>query len=302
MENKPTTDGNAPVTTNEDMSLGGGLRLNEGKTRYDLLEPWAIEQLAKVFTKGAEKYKAHNWLRGMAWSKMRASLGRHLAAWDKGEDFDFDPNCEMCKTGTCKNHTGLYHMAQVAWNAMCLISYYKYFPQGDDRIHHILPKPKITLDLDEVVVNWVEEWCELYKIEVPSSWYFQWDIVELFKKMNESGELPKFYMGLSPKFDPKELKFEPIAYISHRPVAKQISEDWLVKHGFPLKPVHHVENRADKVKIAKDLGADIHVDDSYETFLAMNAAGICCYLMDAKHNQKYDVGYRRIKSLSELPV
>jgi len=33
-----------------------GLRHNSGKLRYDLLEPFAQEQLAKVFTSGANKY------------------------------------------------------------------------------------------------------------------------------------------------------------------------------------------------------------------------------------------------------
>lgn len=37
-----------------------GLRYNEGKVRHDLLEPYAINELAKVFTKGSEKYLPHN--------------------------------------------------------------------------------------------------------------------------------------------------------------------------------------------------------------------------------------------------
>lgn len=42
-----------------------GLRYNSGKTRYDLIEPFALEQLANVFTKGSEKYADHNWLKGL---------------------------------------------------------------------------------------------------------------------------------------------------------------------------------------------------------------------------------------------
>jgi hypothetical protein len=34
-----------------------GLRFNQGKLRYDLVNPWAHEQLVKVFTRGAEKYR-----------------------------------------------------------------------------------------------------------------------------------------------------------------------------------------------------------------------------------------------------
>ena len=42
-----------------------GLRFNDGKSRYDLITPFALEQLAKVLTKGAEKYAERNWELGM---------------------------------------------------------------------------------------------------------------------------------------------------------------------------------------------------------------------------------------------
>lgn len=38
-----------------------GLRYNNGKLRYDLLEPFALQELVRVFTKGAEKYEDNNW-------------------------------------------------------------------------------------------------------------------------------------------------------------------------------------------------------------------------------------------------
>jgi hypothetical protein len=285
--------------------LGEGSRLNEGKIRFELLEPFAQLQKAQIFTKGAMKYAPNNWLQGMAWSKCYASALRHIAAWARGEDYDIDPNCEKCKEGTkdkwvCTNHTGELHSALAAWNMDAITSYYKHFPQGDDRLHMILPKPRIGLDVDEVVCNWVDHWCELYKIPIPSSWNFQWDIKGLFDKMRQEGTLDEFYAGLTPCLNPNDLPFEPVAYISHRPVAEIITKNWLEKHGFPLKPVYHVKERADKVKLAKELKIDIFVDDSYETYKAMNEAGICCYLKDALHNRRYDVGYRRIKSLKDL--
>lgn len=290
------------------MEIGKGSRKNEGKIRYSLLEPFAQEQKARIFTKGAKKYPSppHNWLLGMNWSKCYDSAMRHAAAWSKGEDYDIDPNCKDCqesqKSGewTCINHTGELHSALAAWNWDALTSYYKYFPQGDDRLHMVLPHPKIALDIDEVVCHWVEEWCELHKIDIPSSWYFQWDIQGLFKKMKETGDLDKFYAGLKPKLNPDDMPFEPVAYISHRPIAAEITKEWLEKHGFPLKPVYHVEKREDKVKLAKDLGINIFVDDSYDTYKAMCEEGICCYLMDAKHNKRYNVGYRRIYSLKDI--
>ena len=56
------------------------------------------------------------------------------------------------------------------------------------------------------------------------------------------------------------------------------------------------------VAAAKDAKIDIYVDDRFTNFVELNKAGICCYLFDAPHNQRYSVGYKRIKNLSELPV
>lgn len=103
-----------------------GLRYNEGKPRFDLIEPAALEMLAKVFSKGAEKYGAHNWLKGMDWSKMDASLQRHLSAWRSGEDKDAE--------------TGLPHMVHIAWNAMALLSYEIHNIGKDDRVCRFMNK------------------------------------------------------------------------------------------------------------------------------------------------------------------
>lgn len=97
------------------------LRYNEGKLRYDLLEPFAIQELVKVFTKGANKYADWNWLAGgMDYSKMLASLKRHIAAFEMGEDFDPETSC--------------HHMAHAAWNSLGIVTYSHYFPENDDRI------------------------------------------------------------------------------------------------------------------------------------------------------------------------
>lgn len=105
------------------------LRFNDGKLRYDLLEPFAIQELVRVFSQGAKKYEDNNWLTGgMDYSKMIASLKRHIAAFEMGEDFDPE--------------TGCHHMAQAAWNALGIVSFSKYFPENDDRIIHTLNKLK----------------------------------------------------------------------------------------------------------------------------------------------------------------
>lgn len=277
-----------------------GLRFNTGKVRLDLLEPYAIEQLGQVFTKGALKYTDHNWKKGMAWSKMLASMKRHILAFESGQDFDYDKNCEECKAGTCKNHTGLHHMAHAAWNALGLVSYQKIYPQGDDRQHSYLGHPKIGLDIDEVLCDWVGGWVEHWKIDRPKSWFFDRNISDKFKEMKDQGILDDFYSKLKPIIKPEEIPFEPHCYVTSRPVDSRVTEKWLDIHGFPSRPVITVGLGQSKVDVIKAAGVDIFVDDRFDNFVELNKAGICTFLYDSDHNQRYDVGYKRIKSLAEL--
>lgn len=263
-----------------------GLRFNEGKLRYDLVHPWAHEQMVSVLTKGSIKYAERNWEKGMAWSKIISSLKRHLAAIEMGEDYD--------------KETGEYHAAHLACNAHFLTAYYKLYPQGDDRPHKYLNHFKIGLDIDEVICDWLGGWCEKYKMDRPTAWNFHRDIVAEFDKLEKEGVLEEFMLSLKPLIKPEDIPFEPHCYITSRRVANNITEKWLDINGFPTKPVYSVPANSSKVEIAKNAGIDIFVDDKYENFVELNNAGICCYLMDAKHNQRYDVGYKRIKSLKEL--
>lgn len=268
------------------MKTEQGLRHNDGKIRYDLLEPFAMQELARVFTKGAQKYAPFNWLKGMDWSKCLASLKRHIAAFEQGEDFDEETEC--------------YHMAHAAWNALALVSYYKYAPHYDDRLHTWIPQPKIALDIDEVIAGFTPAWCHKWSLPTPTAWYFD-DISGKFATMKEADTLNDFYLNhIHPLCDPKDIPFEPHCYITSRPVSSEITEEWLQKHGFPKRPVYTVGSNCSKVEAFKKSGADILVDDKYETYDEFSRAGLCCYLFDAPHNHRYDVGYRRIKSLSEL--
>ena len=59
------------------MDVGQTYRKDAGKLRYDLLEPYAIQELVRVFTAGSLKYADNNWLKGgMKYSRMLASLQR----------------------------------------------------------------------------------------------------------------------------------------------------------------------------------------------------------------------------------
>jgi len=76
--------------------------LAAGRGRFDLLSPFALEQLAIQAEKGAEKYSTRNWENGFPLSSLLNSLLRHansLAAGRTDED----------------------HAVAVMWNAMAYI-------------------------------------------------------------------------------------------------------------------------------------------------------------------------------------
>lgn len=65
-----------------------GVKHDSEKPRMDLLDPWALEGLAAVLTFGANKYDSWNWAKGIHYSRLVASLERHLGAIKKGEYID----------------------------------------------------------------------------------------------------------------------------------------------------------------------------------------------------------------------
>lgn len=263
-----------------------GLRFNEGKSRHDLIPSFAQAEYAKILTKGSEKYAPRNWENGMKWSKVIASLKRHLHAMESGEDFDPESGC--------------LHSAHVMCNAAFLTEYYKIHPEGDDRPHSYLNQKKIYLDIDEVLCKWSSAWCQKWSIPTQTSWYFDRQIVQRFEEMKSNNELDEFYLNLEVLTKPEEIPFEPAGYVTARPVSAEITEAWLDTNGFPHRPVHNVGLRNSKADVLKELDCDIFVDDRFDNFVELNKAGICTFLFDAPHNQRYDVGYKRIKSLKEL--
>lgn len=89
------------------------------KPRMDLLDPLALEGLAKVLTFGAQKYAAHNWRKGIANSRLTAAMLRHLFAIMRGEDIDPE--------------SGLPHIDHLGCCWMFLSNNMKVRPEMDDR-------------------------------------------------------------------------------------------------------------------------------------------------------------------------
>lgn len=64
----------------------GAVRDTEaGKPRYDLISPFALRRLAEHMRKGAEKYEARNWEKGIPTERLYSSALRHLMQWAQGD-------------------------------------------------------------------------------------------------------------------------------------------------------------------------------------------------------------------------
>ena len=242
--------------------------------------------MVRVLTAGSIKYAARNWERGMPWSSVIASLKRHLAAIEAGEDYDPE--------------TGELHAAHLACNVHFLTAYYKIFPQGDDRPHKYLEMPKVGLDIDEVIADWLGAWTKRFNLDVPDSWYFDRNIVDRFEALKKTGELDEMYLNLKPLVSPKDIPFEPACYVTSRPVSTDITTKWLDINGFPTKPVITVGVGGSKLDALKSHGVEMYIDDRFENFVELNKGGICTFLITRPHNIRYDVGYKRIKDFKDF--
>jgi hypothetical protein len=99
--------------------MSTGVKHDQDKPRMDLLDRYALEQVALVMGYGAKKYSAHNWRGGIAWSRVIAAALRHLTAFNDGEDTDPE--------------TGISHLAHASCCLMFLLNYTKEHTELDDR-------------------------------------------------------------------------------------------------------------------------------------------------------------------------
>jgi hypothetical protein len=85
-----------------------GLKYDDNKLRWDLLDMNSIEEIVKVLTYGSIKYGDCNWKyldNGI--ERYYAALMRHLVAWRKNEDKDPE--------------SGLLHLSHAACNLVFII-------------------------------------------------------------------------------------------------------------------------------------------------------------------------------------
>lgn len=114
-----------PIEIAEDI-IKEAKKFDTDKTRYELLPPEALEEIAKVLTYGAKKYDDRNWEKGIKYGRLFGACMRHLWAWWAGQDKDPE--------------SSISHLAHAACCIMFLI-------------HHQYWKIELASDLDNRPFN-----------------------------------------------------------------------------------------------------------------------------------------------------
>lgn len=79
-----------------------GLKYDDGKLRYDLLDPILAEGVARVLTFGVQKYADNTWQTVKPFKdRYYAALMRHIVAWRKGEYLDSESNIPHLAHAAC---------------------------------------------------------------------------------------------------------------------------------------------------------------------------------------------------------
>ena len=87
-------------------SSGLGERFDDGKTRYSLIPPEALEGLAEIYSKGAERHADYNWL-GLSEERILDAMERHIMEYKKGNKWNM-------------KDWGHHTLLHVAWGALNL--------------------------------------------------------------------------------------------------------------------------------------------------------------------------------------
>jgi hypothetical protein len=96
-----------------------GKKFDGGKPELSLLPAKAVFEIGKVLTYGRTKYGAHNWRKGILFSRNVAAALRHTFRWLGGQDYDEESKC--------------HHLAHACVDLLFVLEYIESRRDLDDR-------------------------------------------------------------------------------------------------------------------------------------------------------------------------
>lgn len=98
---------------------------DSGKTRYELIDPVFLAELAGGLTYGAKTYAPNNWRKPIDdISRLYGALMRHVEALRQGEFFDKDSHLPHTAHATCELMFIRYHLGKKDMNGLKLPEFY----------------------------------------------------------------------------------------------------------------------------------------------------------------------------------
>lgn len=113
-----TPPGEEAIVTDPETGGSKGQKLE----RYDLIPVAPLEELAKVYGAGSQKYEDRNWERGYPWSSSFAAARRHMDAFWDGESLDVQQQ--------------RHHLAAATFHLFALMEFELRGLGTDDRAHY----------------------------------------------------------------------------------------------------------------------------------------------------------------------
>lgn len=96
-----------------------GKKFDTDKVDVGLLSSIAVIEIARVMTFGKRKYDAHNWRKGIQYSRLLSAALRHIFAYLGGESIDLE--------------SGISHLAHACCCLMMILEFEVTKPELDDR-------------------------------------------------------------------------------------------------------------------------------------------------------------------------
>jgi len=156
---------------------------------------------------------------------------------------------------------------------------------------------RIGLDIDGVLANFDTHLLNYldYKDKTPPKIYDDPRIMEGLPKVEKN---IMFWLTMPPLIEGKKLDFNPVIYVTKRPIYTHITKQWLNRHEFPDAPIVTVGMKGDKTPHLIDK-VDFYIEDSYDNYMELNKNGINCFLLTTRYNKQHKVS-KRINSINEI--
>ena len=149
---------------------------------------------------------------------------------------------------------------------------------------YLSSKLRIACDIDQVLADFESAYNKYYNTDMSKE--NDYHITKNVYKLRHNKE---FWTNLEVIDRPN---FIPYIYATKRINLKSYTREWLLKNGFPDRPIYQTiyqyGNKADIIKGR----CDVLVDDSVSNVVKCNESGVPALLIDRPHNRWFDSQYR----------